>query len=104
MHSEERTPLACWQSHSAIAHFSPIRTILNAAKCGDQHARGVRSPERRLRGLELNGSFAAHENLASTDSRTRHVGARANAISKAAVHVRRHDETEARRRASAVTR
>ena len=64
--------------------------------------RGVRSPERCLRGSELNGSLAAYENFSRSTPFARHVGARANAIAKASIHLRGHDETEARRRASAV--
>jgi hypothetical protein len=53
-HSGERTPLAYWQSHSAIANFAGLRFITSAflvkekfvaAECGDQHATSVRSPE-----------------------------------------------------------
>ena len=62
----------------------------------------MRSPERCLRGSELNGSLAAYEEFPRSTPFARHVGARANAIAKASIHIRGHDETEARRRASAV--
>ena len=53
-HSGERTPLACWRSHSAIANFCwpsfhCLRVLIKekfvAAECGDQHATSVHSPE-----------------------------------------------------------
>ena len=72
------------------------------AECDRQHARGVRSPERCLRRSELNGSLAAYEKFSRSTPFARHLGARANAIAKASLHVRRHDETEARRRTGAV--
>src|SRR5881394_719178 len=80
------------------------RTIpkLAIAECDRQHAGGVRFPERSLRRSELNGSLAAYENFSRSTPFARHVGARANAIAKASIHLRGHDETEARRRASAV--
>src|SRR4051812_40306014 len=59
-------------------------------------------PEGSLRSSELNGSLAAYEKLSCGTPLTRHLGARANAIAKAPVHVRGHDETEACRRAGAV--
>jgi hypothetical protein len=52
--SGERTPLAGWRSHSAIADFAgqwsnfpfvPNSRKFVAAECGDQHAASVRSPE-----------------------------------------------------------
>src|SRR5712675_2048066 len=74
------------------------------AECDRQHARGVCSPERCLRLSELNGSLAAYEKFSRSTPFARYLGARANAIAKASVHVRGHDETEARRRAGAVAR
>jgi len=67
-----------------------------------QHARGVRSPERCLRCSELNGSLAAYEKFSRSTPFARYPGARANAIAKASLHFRRHDETQAGRRAGAV--
>src|SRR6516164_6527308 len=103
----ERTPLTCWRSHSAIANFAIVgRKTPNqkfvAAECGDQHATSVRSPERFLLRSELNGSLAAYEKFFRSTPFARHFGPRTNAIAKTPIHIRGHDETEARRRASAV--
>src|SRR6476619_276962 len=78
------------------------RQKLAIAECDRQHARGVRSPERCLRRSELNGSLAAYEKFSRSTPFARDLGARANAIAKASIHIRGHDETEARRRAGAV--
>jgi hypothetical protein len=52
--SGERTPPACWRSHSATANFCRPSFIAQefrvtqkfvAAECGDRHAESVRSPE-----------------------------------------------------------
>src|SRR4029077_16773966 len=111
--SGERTLLACWSLHSAATNFSWTRNswAMNEdrqksaiAECDRQHARGVRSPERCLRQSELNGSLAAYEKFSRSTPFARHLGARANAIAKASIQVRGHDETEARRRASAIAR
>src|SRR6476660_9493695 len=67
-----------------------------------QHAKGVRSPEGCLRCSELNGSLAAYEKFSRSTPFARYLGARANATAKASIHLRRHDETEARRRAGAL--
>src|SRR6478736_3119132 len=72
------------------------------AECDRQHARGVRSPERCLRCSELKGSLAAYEKFSRSTPFARYLGARANAIAKASVHVRGYEEPEARRRAAAV--
>src|SRR5512132_2072882 len=73
------------------------------AECDRQHARGVRSPpERCVRRSELNGSLAAYEKFSRSTPFAHQFGARTNAIAQASIHVRRHDETEARRRAGAV--
>src|SRR4029077_6339867 len=71
-------------------------------ECDRQHARGVRSPEPCLRRSELNGSLAAYEKFSRGIPSALHLGARANALAKASIYLRRHDETEARRRAGAV--
>ena len=106
MQCGERMSLTCWRSHSAIANFAIVgRKTPNqkfvAAECGDQHATSVRSPERFLLRSELNGSLAAYEKFFRSTPFARHFGARTNAIAKAPIHIRGHDETEARRRAGA---
>src|SRR5882757_7596040 len=80
------------------------RQKLAIAECDRQHARGVRSPEGCLRRSELNGSLAAYEKFSRSTPFARQLGARANAIAKASIHLRGHDETEASRRAGAVAR
>ena len=111
--SGERTLAACWSPHSAATNFCLIRNswAMNGgrqkfaiAECDRQPARGVRSPERCLRRSELNGSLAAYEEFSRSTPFARQLGARANAIAKASIHIRGHDETEARRRAGAGAR
>jgi hypothetical protein len=64
-----------------------VRQKFVAAEYGDQHAGGVRSPEGRLRRLQFNGSLAAYEEFSRRSPFARYFDARANAITKASVHV-----------------
>src|ERR1044072_7650927 len=75
---------------------------LAIAKYDPQHARGVRSPERLLHRRSFGHSFAAHENISGNHPFVCELSARANAIAETPIHVRRHDEPQARRRAGAV--
>jgi hypothetical protein len=46
--------------------------------------------------------LAAYEKFSRSTPFARDLGARANAIAKASIHIRGHDETQARRRAGAI--
>ena len=111
LNSGERTLSACRSLHSAATNFCLTRNswAMNEgrqkfaiAECDRQQARGVRSPERCLRRSELNGSLAAYEKFSRSTPFAHQFGARTNAIAKASIHVRGHDETQACRRASAI--
>src|SRR5947199_3313484 len=61
-------------------------------------------PGTLLRLSKLNGSLGAYEKIFRSTPFACRLGVRTNAIAKASIHVRGHDETEARRRADAVAR
>ena len=84
--------------------FTSPRQEFVAAESGDRHAKSTPSPERFLRRPALDGSLAAYEKFSRSVPFGRNIGARANAIviAKTAIHIRGHDETEARGLASAV--